>query len=110
MTTKLFSCTVYDALSKFIGILYNIFMSKYQKLLIQILKGTSDKNIAFDDLCFLLEKLGFRKRIKGDHHIFYKENVMEIINLQPDNNKAKPYQVKQVRNIMLKYNLGDEDV
>jgi predicted RNA binding protein YcfA (HicA-like mRNA interferase family) len=85
-------------------------MSKYQKLLIQVLKGTSDNNISFDDLCLLLERLGFRKRTKGDHQIYFKDNVPEIINLQPVKSKAKPYQVKQVRNLILKYNLGDGNV
>ena len=50
-------------------------------------------------------QLGFEERIKGSHHIFTKENVNEIINLQPLNNKAKPYQVKQVRSLLLKYKL-----
>ena len=85
-------------------------MSKYSKLLIQILKGTSDSNIRFDDLCFLLNRLGFIERIKGDHHIYCKNDVNEIINIQPKKEKAKSYQVKQIRNIILKYNLGDEDV
>jgi len=54
----------------------------------------------------MLEWLNFKSRIKGSHHIFYKEGVEEIINLQPDGNKAKPYQVKQVRNLILKYKLS----
>ena len=33
-------------------------------------------------------------------------DVEEIINIQPAGNKAKPYQVKQIRNIILKYKLG----
>lgn len=45
-------------------------------------------------------------RIKGDHHIFTKSGVDEIINLQPVGAKAKPYQVKQVRDLILKYRLG----
>jgi len=40
------------------------------------------------------------------HHIFYKEGIEEILNLQPDGAKAKPYQVKQVRGVILKYKLG----
>jgi hypothetical protein len=53
-----------------------------------------------------LSDLGFSVRIKGDHHIFYKEGIEEIINLQPlKNGKAKAYQVKQVRTIILKYKL-----
>ena len=35
-------------------------------------------------------------RVKGSHHIFRKEAVIENINLHRDGNMAKPYQVKQV--------------
>ncbi len=53
--------------------------------------------------------LGFEERIRGSHHIFRKEGISEKINLQKDGNKAKPYQVRQVRTILLKYKLmGDE--
>jgi hypothetical protein len=81
-------------------------MSKYEKLLLKILSGTSDANIEFEDLCNLLKHLGFEMRVKGSHHIFRKEGMIEKINLQRDDNMAKPYQVKQVRNIILKYKLG----
>ena len=81
-------------------------MGKYDKLIIKILQGESDANISFDELCNLLINLGFEQRIRGSHHIFRKENVDEKINLQRDKNKAKVYQVKQVRNVILKYNLG----
>ncbi len=80
-------------------------MSKYQKLFVKILNGLSDNNIEFKDLVLLLEKIGFRKRIKGDHYIFTKDKVDEIINIQPNGNKAKNYQVKQVRALLLKYKL-----
>ena len=65
--------------------------------------GTKDKNIRFSDLQKLLSAVGFQCRIKGDHFIYYKNGIDEIINIQPIGNKAKPYQVKQVRNIILKY-------
>ena len=81
-------------------------MSKAEKFLVKLLRGTSDTNIDIDDLCKLLEKLGFNKHIKGSHHIFDKDGIAEIINLQPLSSKAKPYQVKQVRNIIVKYELG----
>jgi len=80
-----------------------------EKVLVQILRGTSDTNIAFSDLCKLLISFGFHERIKGSHHIFFKEGIQEIINIQPIGSKAKPYQVKQVRNIILKYKLGETD-
>jgi hypothetical protein len=51
--------------------------------------------------------LGFQQRIRGSHHIFAKEGIEEILNLQPKQGKAKPYQVKQVREVILKYQLGD---
>ena len=85
-------------------------MGKYEKLLQRILSGTSDNNIKFSELCQLLKKLGFSERIKGDHYIFSKDNIEEIINIQPKNNKAKGYQVKQIRNLIVKYHLGDSDV
>jgi len=80
-----------------------------KKVLRKVLSGLSDKNIRFNDLRKLLLDIGFNERIKGDHHIFYHRNVIEIINLQPlSDGKAKPYQVKQVRNIILKYGLHKE--
>ena len=81
-------------------------MSKYEKLLVQILRGTSDANIAFAALCGLMRNLGFDERVRGSHHIFTKEGVEEIINLQPIGSKAKAYQVKQIRGVITKYKLG----
>jgi len=83
-------------------------MSKDSKLLSRILRGTSDADIPFAGLCQLLYHLGFEESIRGSHHIFTKEDVEEILNLQPNGAKAKPYQVKQVRNIILKYRLGGD--
>ena len=83
-------------------------MSKIKKILSQILSGRSDANIEFKDLCNLLTVLGFTERIKGSHHIYRKTGIEEKINLQKDKNKAKPYQVRQVRNIILKYKLFEE--
>lgn len=84
-------------------------MSKFEKTLSLILRGTSDTNIPFEDLCYLLKGLGFEERIRGSHHIFYKDGVEEIINLQPKGNKSKAYQVKQVRNVILKYKIGEKE-
>lgn len=80
-------------------------MTKLEKLIQKILSGTSDKNIHFEDLRKLLLFFGFMERIKGSHHIYYKNGVDEIINVQPLNGKAKPYQVKQVREMLTKYKL-----
>lgn len=84
-------------------------MSRTDKTRERILLGASDTNINFEDLRRLLSALAFTERIKGSHHIFARDGVEEIINIQPKQNKAKPYQVRQVRNILLKYNLGLEN-
>ena len=80
-------------------------MPTVDKILTEVMSGTKDKNIRFTELQKLLDSLGFRCRIKGDHFIYYKNGIDEIINIQPEGNKAKPYQVKQIRNIILKYRL-----
>jgi predicted RNA binding protein YcfA (HicA-like mRNA interferase family) len=81
-------------------------MSKREKLLWTILGGRSDANIPFTELCNLLHYLGFAERIKGSHHIYTRENVPEILNIQPKGSTAKPYQVKQIRNVLVKYQIG----
>ncbi len=83
-------------------------MGRLEKILDQILRGGGEQNIAFDDLLYLLESLGFEKRIKGSHHVFSKDGIEEIVNIQPAGGKAKPYQVKQVRHIIVKYKLAGE--
>ena len=85
---------------------YCILHEQAGKILWQILKGSSDANIKFSDLRNLLIQLGFEERVKGNHHLYRKPEVYEKINIQKDGNKAKPYQIKQVRNILLKYKFG----
>jgi len=65
----------------------------------------SDANVPFRELCHLMKRLGFHQRVKGDHYIFTRQGVEEILNLQPKGSKVKPYQVKQVRDVLLKYEL-----
>lgn len=80
-----------------------------KKTLDKVLSGLADKNIRFQNIKKLLNDLGFSERIKGDHHIFYKEGIEEIINLQPlRDGMTKAYQVKQVRGIILNYKLHGE--
>jgi len=81
---------------------------KYKKLIFQILRGASDANILFTDVCNLLLRIGFTERIRGSHHNFRKEGVEEKINLQRDNGKAKAYQIRQVRAVILKYKMGGD--
>lgn len=84
-------------------------MSQQDKLLAKIINGTSDSNIPFSQMCQLLHRLGFEERIRGSHHIFSKEGIEEILNLQPKGSQAKAYQVKQVRAVIFKYQLGGQD-
>ena len=81
-------------------------MGKYAKLLEQIFLGRSDANVDFDDLKLLL-RLGFEERIRGSHHLYRKEGIAEKINLQRDGAKAKPYQVRQLRHVILRYGLHE---
>jgi hypothetical protein len=78
-----------------------------KRVLRQILSGASDVNVHFEDLRSLLDGLGFAERIRGDHHIFSKAGVNEILNLQPRGSLAKPYQVKQVRAVIVRYKLSE---
>jgi hypothetical protein len=81
-------------------------MPSIKKLVDLVLSGRSDANLRFADLRRLLLSLGFSERITGGHHIFTRHDVEEIINLQPiGGGKAKPYQVKQVRQLITKYRL-----
>lgn len=80
-------------------------MPTTEKLYISVMSGTQDKNIKFRDLQKLLDILGFDHRTRGDHFIYFRGNAPENINIQPDRNMAKPYQVKQVRNYLAKYQL-----
>jgi hypothetical protein len=80
-------------------------MGKHEKTLRYILLRRSDSNVSFADVCSLLIRLGFNERIAGSHHIFSISGVNEILNLQARKGFAKAYQVKQIREIVLKYNL-----
>ncbi len=85
-------------------------MSEHAKLLGRILRGSFDANIPFEGMRALLRAFGFEERIRGSHHIFTKEGVEEILNMQPKSaGRAKPYQVKQVRHVIIKYRLGGQE-
>jgi hypothetical protein len=80
-------------------------MGKYDKILQKVVFGRSDANILFSELRQLLLRLDFQERVRGDHHIFSKEGIAEIINIQPIGSMAKAYQIKQIRHIIVKYHL-----
>lgn len=80
-------------------------MGKREKWLLKFLSGASDANIDFDELRDYLKSLNFEERIRGSHHVFRKQGIEEKINLQRESAKAKPYQVRQVRSILVRYRL-----
>ncbi|MDE0052720.1 MAG: type II toxin-antitoxin system HicA family toxin [Gammaproteobacteria bacterium] len=84
-------------------------MNRHERLLRTILGGRSDANIRFDDLRALMRHLGFDERIRGSHHVYRKQGIPEKVNLQRDDGNAKPYQVKQLRRLALRYHLGDDE-
>lgn len=82
-------------------------MGHHRKLVSKILSGKADSTVRFPDLCSLLRRLGFEERVRGSHHIFARQGIVEILNLQPRSDRsAKPYQVRQVREVLLRYGLG----
>jgi hypothetical protein len=84
-------------------------MDKHRKLLGHILTKAGDHAVSFEALCKMLIHYGFAERIKGDHHIFSRVGVEEILNLQPVHGKAKAYQIRQVRTIILRYGIHAEE-
>jgi predicted RNA binding protein YcfA (HicA-like mRNA interferase family) len=79
-----------------------------KKLLAKILQGT--KNVKFKELETLIKAFGFElARINGSHHIYNRNDIPEIINIQNRQGQASPYQVKQFLAIIEKYQLSLED-
>ena len=68
--------------------------------------GKSDNNIRYEDFQNLIIDLGFEfKRYNGSHEIYFNKTINKRMNIQRDGTKAKAYQVRQLRNIIIQYNL-----
>jgi len=83
-------------------------MAKWDRFRRKLLSGQGDSSINFGDLCrFVEQELGFipHPENSGSHRVFGKPGVAEIIDLQPNGHEAKAYQVRQVRKIIVTYNL-----
>lgn len=81
-------------------------MASLPKIFAAIVEGRSDSNFRFSEICRLLKAMEFEDRISGSHHIFHRKDIHEILNLQPlAGGKAKTYQVKQIRQIIQRYNI-----
>ncbi|MDZ7934723.1 MAG: type II toxin-antitoxin system HicA family toxin [Emticicia sp.] len=87
-------------------------MSKTDKLILKILSGNADNNFPIDELKRLLFILGFLERKgAGSHTLYKKEGLADLINIQnAKGGKAKPYQVRQIREIILKYKLIQDEI
>ena len=79
-----------------------------EKIYKLIIGGKSDNNIKYTDFENLIIDLGFKfQRQRGSHELFYNHKIKERLNIQSDGSKAKAYQVRQLRNLILKYNLQE---
>ena len=81
---------------------------KINKILRRIL--SNQKNVKFEELLLILNYFDFKcDRISGSHHIFKKEGITELINIQNVNGEVKPYQVKQFLSLVDKYGIINEE-
>ena len=63
-------------------------------------------NVPFSDMRRLVEAFGFRlARVSGSHHIYSREGIPELVNLQEVRGHAKPYQIRQFLGLVEKYGL-----
>lgn len=79
-----------------------------RKLLEKVLSGS--RNISFKEMISLVEAFGFHlSRSKGSHFIFTHPQIPELVNLQEQDGKAKPYQIRQFLQLIERYHLDLED-
>lgn len=68
------------------------------------------KNVRFTDLLQVASAFGFEfKGMKGSHVAYSKCDLKEILTFQDAAGKAKPYQVKQLIDLVDKYNLAEAE-
>ena len=80
---------------------------KKRKLLLKLLAGS--RNVRFAEAAACANAFGFQlARISGSHHIFLRPDVPELVNLQNVGGRAKPYQVRQLLNLIERYALDME--
>lgn len=71
-----------------------------------MLSGSADYSIRFGDIQSLLLSLGFElRRVRGSHYLYYHAATGAFMNIQKDGAKAKGYEVRQLRELILKYGL-----
>ncbi len=81
-------------------------MNKAEKLKIKLLAGQGYHNFSFGDLGALLAGLGFTlDRQEGSHQVWQHPNVQKSVNVQSVHGKAKPYQLRQIRDLVREHKL-----
>ncbi len=80
-------------------------LARIDKLWNQLQSRFGERNFAFDDLRSILLSLAFDESVRGSHHIFTRSGIADIVNLQPVGRFAKPYQVRQVRELIKRHGL-----
>jgi predicted RNA binding protein YcfA (HicA-like mRNA interferase family) len=62
------------------------------------------------DFVLLVEGFGFHlSRVSGSHHIFVHPEIKELVNLQNVKGQVKPYQAKQLMELVERYSLELEE-
>ena len=81
---------------------------KKNKLLQKLLSST--RNVRFSEVVACAEAFRFRlDRVNGSHHIFVHREIPELLNLQNVKGEAKPYQIKQLLQLIETHNLQMEE-
>ena len=83
-------------------------MASPRKVLEAVTRGRG--TIAFRDFERLLAKMGFRlDRTSGSHRIYLHPKVSRPLNVQPIGKDAKPYHVRQLRDMIEEFGLTLDD-
>jgi predicted RNA binding protein YcfA (HicA-like mRNA interferase family) len=81
-------------------------MNKAEKVKLRLLAGQGYHNFAFSDLQLLLKSLGFRlDRQEGSHQAWRHSIIPQAVNIQSVHGQCKPYQLRQIRDIIKEHNL-----
>jgi len=66
----------------------------------------SPNNLRFQEAMELAEAFGFHlSRVTGSDHIFVHPSIPELLNLQDAKGQAKPYQLRQLLQLVERHNL-----
>jgi predicted RNA binding protein YcfA (HicA-like mRNA interferase family) len=71
-------------------------MSKLQKLIEKLLNG---RNVSFDEAENILTHLGFKKRVNGSHHVFFKEDYEKNVSIKR-RSQLLSYQISDLREVL----------